>query len=104
MKQASDEDLSVDNQALKRSRRRFRSQKKVKSLWITTLRMSWLITMLRRLQVAAAAEKGETVTFEAVQTRKVEEKPEEVQASKLKQNKKNIIVRLRRRVLVLLLA
>ena len=29
-----------------------------------------------------AAEKGETVTFEAVQTRKVEEKPEEVQASK----------------------
>ena len=44
--------------------------------------MSWLITMLKKAQVAAAAEKGETVTFEAVQTRKVEEKPEEVQASK----------------------
>ena len=36
----------------------------------------------KKAQVAAAAEKGETVTFEAVQTRKVEEKPEEVHASK----------------------
>ena len=36
----------------------------------------------KKAQVAAAAEKGETVTFEAVQTRKVEEKPEEVQYSK----------------------
>ena len=36
----------------------------------------------KKAQVAAAAEKGETVTFEAVQTRKVEEKPEEVQVSK----------------------
>ena len=36
----------------------------------------------KKAQVAAAAEKGETVTFEAVQTRKVEEKPEEVQTSK----------------------
>ena len=36
----------------------------------------------KKAQVAAAAEKGETVTFEAVQTRKVEEKTEEVQASK----------------------
>ena len=36
----------------------------------------------KKAQVAAAAEKGETVTFEAVQTRKVEEKPEEGQASK----------------------
>lgn len=36
----------------------------------------------KKAQVAAAAEKGETVTFEAVQTRKVEEKIEEVQASK----------------------
>ena len=36
----------------------------------------------KKAQVVAAAEKGETVTFEAVQTRKVEEKPEEVQASK----------------------
>ena len=36
----------------------------------------------KKAQVAAAAEKGETVTFEAVQTRKVEEKPKEVQASK----------------------
>ena len=36
----------------------------------------------KKAQVAAAAEKGETVTFEAVQTRKVEEKPEEVQGSK----------------------
>lgn len=36
----------------------------------------------KKAQVAAAAEKGETVTFEAVQTRKVEEKPEEVQDSK----------------------
>ena len=36
----------------------------------------------KKAQVAAAAEKGETVTFEAVQTSKVEEKTEEVQASK----------------------
>lgn len=36
----------------------------------------------KKAQVAAAAEKGKTVTFEAVQTRKVEEKTEEVQASK----------------------
>lgn len=36
----------------------------------------------KKAQVAVAAEKGETVTFEAVQTRKVEEKTEEVQASK----------------------
>ena len=36
----------------------------------------------KKAQVAAAAEKGDTVTFEAVQTRKVEEKTEEVQASK----------------------
>ena len=36
----------------------------------------------KKAQVVAAAEKGETVTFEAVQTRKVEEKTEEVQASK----------------------
>ena len=36
----------------------------------------------KKAQVAAAAEKGETVTFEAVQTRKVQEKPEEVQDSK----------------------
>ena len=36
----------------------------------------------KKAQVAAATEKGETVTFEAVQTRKVEEKTEEVQASK----------------------
>ena len=36
----------------------------------------------KKAQVAAAEEKGETVTFETVQTRKVEEKPEEVQASK----------------------
>ena len=36
----------------------------------------------KKAQVAAAAEKGETVTFEAVQTRKVEEKAVEVPASK----------------------
>ena len=36
----------------------------------------------KKAQVAAAAEKGETVTFEAVQTRQVEEKAVEVQASK----------------------
>lgn len=37
----------------------------------------------KKAQVAAAAEKGETVTFEAVQTRQVEEKPEEVAPSKV---------------------
>ena len=36
----------------------------------------------KKAQVAAAAEKGETVTFEAVQTRKVEETAVEVPASK----------------------
>ena len=41
----------------------------------------------KKAQVAAAAEKGETVTFEAVQTRKVEEKPEEVQTSKTETEK-----------------
>ena len=37
----------------------------------------------KKAQVAAAAEKGETVTFEAVQTRQVEEKPEEVAPSQV---------------------
>ena len=37
----------------------------------------------KKAQVAAAAEKGETVTFEAVQTRQVEEKPEEVATAKV---------------------
>lgn len=37
----------------------------------------------KKAQVAAAAEKGETVTFEAVQTRQVEEKPEEVATSQV---------------------
>ncbi|MDU6562983.1 MAG: signal recognition particle-docking protein FtsY, partial [Streptococcus sp.] len=36
----------------------------------------------KKAQVAAAAEKGETVTFEAVQTRQVEEKAVEVPVSK----------------------
>ena len=36
----------------------------------------------KKAQVAAAAEKGETVTFEAVQTRRVEETAIEVPASK----------------------
>ena len=37
----------------------------------------------KKAQVAVAAEKGETVTFEAVQTRQVEEKPEEVATAKV---------------------
>ena len=37
----------------------------------------------KKAQVAAAAEKGETVTFEAVQTRQVEEKTEEVTTSQV---------------------
>ena len=37
----------------------------------------------KKAQVAAAAEKGETVTFEAVQTRQVEEKTEEVATSQV---------------------
>ena len=66
--------------------------------------MSWLITMLKKAQVAAAAEKGETVTFEAVQTRKLRKNLKKFRLQKLKQNKKNTIVPLRRRVQVLLLA
>ena len=37
----------------------------------------------KKAQVAAATEKGETVTFEAVQTRQVEEKTEEVATAKV---------------------
>ena len=52
----------------------------------------------KKAQVAAAAEKGETVTFEAVQTRKLRKNLKKFRLQKLKQNKKNTIVPLRRHV------
>ncbi|MBS6972242.1 MAG: signal recognition particle-docking protein FtsY [Streptococcus salivarius] len=77
----SDEDLSVDNQASSEAEgvsESEESQVAVDNHFADVMADYYA----KKAQVAAAAEKGETVTFEAVQTRKVEEKPEEVQASK----------------------
>ena len=77
----SDEDLSVDNQASSEAEgvsELEESQVAVDNHFADVMADYYA----KKAQVAAAAEKGETVTFEAVQTRKVEEKPEEVQASK----------------------
>lgn len=77
----SDEDLSVDNQASSESEgvsESEESQVAVDNHFADVMADYYA----KKAQVAAAAEKGETVTFEAVQTRKVEEKPEEVQGSK----------------------
>ncbi len=95
----SDGDLSVDNQAS--SEITYVSESEESQVAVITTLMSWLITMLRRL--AAAAGKGETVKFEAVQTRKVEENLKKFSFKKLKQN--NIAtVPSRRRVLFAVLA
>ena len=78
---ASDEDHSVDNQASSESEgvsESEESQVAVDNHFADVMADYYA----KKAQVAAAAEKGETVTFEAVQTRKVEEKPEEVQGSK----------------------
>ena len=78
---ASDEDLSVDDQASSEAEgvsESEESQVAVDNHFADVMADYYA----KKAQVAAAAEKGETVTFEAVQTRKVEEKPEEVQASK----------------------
>ena len=78
---ASDEDLPVDNQASSESEgvsESEESQVAVDNHFADVMADYYA----KKAQVAAAAEKGETVTFEAVQTRKVEEKPEEVQALK----------------------
>ena len=77
----SDEDLSVDNQASSEAEgvsESEESQVAADNHFADVMADYYA----KKAQVAAAAEKGETVTFEAVQTRKVEEKPEEVQASK----------------------
>ena len=77
----SDEDLSVDNQAsseVEGVSESEESQVAVDNHFADVMADYYA----KKAQVAAAAEKGETITFEAVQTRKVEEKPEEVQASK----------------------
>ncbi|MBS6760941.1 MAG: signal recognition particle-docking protein FtsY [Streptococcus salivarius] len=78
---ASDEDLSVDDQASSEAEGESESEESqvaVDNHFADVMADYYA----KKAQVAAAAEKGETVTFEAVQTRKVEEKPEEVQASK----------------------
>ena len=78
---SSDGDLSVDNQASSEAEgvsESEESQVAVDNHFADVMADYYA----KKAQVAAAAEKGETVTFEAVQTRKVEEKPEEVQASK----------------------
>ena len=80
-KAGSDEDLSVDNQASSEAEgvsESEESQVAVDNHFADVMADYYA----KKAQVAAAAEKGETVTFEAVQTRKVEEKTEEVQASK----------------------
>lgn len=77
----SDEDRSVDNQASSEAEgvsESEESQVAVDNHFADVMADYYA----KKAQVAAAAEKGETVTFEAVQTRKVEGKPEEVQVSK----------------------
>ena len=78
---SSDEDISVDNQASSEAEGVSESEE---SQVVVDNHFADVMAdyYAKKAQVAAAAEKGETVTFEAVQTRKVEEKPEEVQASK----------------------
>ena len=78
---ASDEDLSVDNQASSEAEGVSESEESQVAVdnHVADVMADYYA---KKAQVAAAAEKGETVTFEAVQTRKVEEKPKEVQASK----------------------
>ena len=77
----SDEDLSVDDQASSEEEGESESEESQVAMdnHFADVMADYYA---KKAQVAAAAEKGETVTFEAVQTRKVEEKPEEVQASK----------------------
>ena len=85
---SSDEDLSVDNQASSEAEgvsESEESQVAVDNHFADVMADYYA----KKAQVAAAAEKGETVTFEAVQTRKVEEKPEEVQASKTETEQEN---------------
>ena len=77
----SDEDLSVDDQASSEAEGESESEESqvaVDNHFADVMADYYA----KKAQVAAAAEKGETVTFEAVQTRKVEEKPEEVHALK----------------------
>ena len=77
----SDEDRSVDDQASSEAEGESESEESqvaVDNHFADVMADYYA----KKAQVAAAAEKGETVTFEAVQTRKVEEKTEEVQASK----------------------
>ena len=77
----SDEDRSVDDQASSEAEGESESEESqvaVDNHFADVMADYYA----KKAQVAAAAEKGETVTFEAIQTRKVEEKPEEVQASK----------------------
>lgn len=72
---SSDEDLSVDNQASSEAEgvsESEESQVAVDNHFADVMADYYA----KKAQVAAAAEKGETVTFEAVQTRKVEEKTE----------------------------
>ena len=78
---ASDEDLSVDNQASSEAEGvsvTEESQVAVDNHFADVMADYYA----KKAQVAAAAEKGETVTFEAVQTRQVEEKAVEVPVSK----------------------
>ena len=75
------EELSVDNQASSESEvasESVDSQVAVDNHFADVMADYYA----KKAQVAAAAEKGETVTFEAVQTRKVEEKAVEAPASK----------------------
>ena len=72
---ASDEDLSVDDQASSEAEgvsESEESQVAVDNHFADVMADYYA----KKAQVAAAAEKGETVTFEAVQTRKVEKKTE----------------------------
>ena len=77
---ASDEDLSVDDQAS--SEAEGVSESEESQVAVDNHFADVMADYYAKKAQVAAAEKGETVTFEAVQTRKVEEKPEEVQASK----------------------
>ena len=78
---SSDEDLSVDNQASSEAEgvsESEESQVAVDNHFADVMADYYA----KKAQVAAAAEKGETVTFEAVQTRKVEETATELPDSK----------------------
>ena len=101
--EALTEELSVDNQPSSESEiasESVDSQATVDSHFADVMADYYA----KKAQVAAAAEKGEIVTLKRSKPVRLRKQLQNYLISRLKQSKKSIIVRLRRLVLVLLLA